>query len=107
MLDASPPEVEVLAALLFVMVFAKATGDIATDAWAAASMSDSRASVCQTIGLSLGMEGSTTLFFLLSGRGFLDLPTLLRGLAAAALLVLGLFALRAIRAPKKTSEHGA
>jgi len=76
MLESSPPEVATLSRLLFVLVSATAAGDIATDAWANCRMSDSRASVCQALGLTVGIQASSAFFFFLKGKGFVDVSVL-------------------------------
>merc|ERR1719401_690995 len=99
MLEATPPEVITLTLAVLVLVAVAATGDIATDAWAASRMSDSRASVCQTVGLTLGMEGSVTIFFLLRGRNVVEVDMLLRVVSTLAFTVLGVFATRMLLGP--------
>ncbi|CAE8639077.1 unnamed protein product [Polarella glacialis] len=97
MLDASPPEVANLTMVMFALVAATAAGDIATDAWAAGKMSDSSASVCQAVGLTLGSEGSSTVFFLLMGRGLLDIAKLFQLMSTLGFVVIGCFILQMLQ----------
>lgn len=94
LMDASPPQVGQLVAMLFVIVSATAVGGIATDAWANSRMSDSRASVCQAVGLTVGFGSSVTVFFLLKGRGLVDIQTMLIVMSTSGFLVLGTFFFR-------------
>lgn len=94
MLEASPPDVPTLTWILFVLVAATAAGDIATDAWAAGRMRDDWASVCQSVGLTVGFQVSVTLFWWLSGKGLIDISTLLLLMSSAGFVVLALFLLR-------------
>eukprot|EP00933_Yihiella_yeosuensis_P020053 TRINITY_DN16175_c0_g1_i4.p1 TRINITY_DN16175_c0_g1~~TRINITY_DN16175_c0_g1_i4.p1 ORF type:complete len:456 (+),score=71.40 TRINITY_DN16175_c0_g1_i4:168-1370(+) len=91
MLEASPPEVARLTTAIFVLVAATAAGDIATDAWAAGRMSDSRASVCQAVGLTIGAEGSSTVFFLLMGKGLIDIQMLFQIMSSIGVGILSCF----------------
>lgn len=106
MLEATPPMVSELTVATTILVFAAATGDIATDAWAAGRMSDSRASMCQTIGLTLGMEGSVTIFFLLKGRSLVDVDMLFIVISALAFAVLGVFVIRMLLSPVAANPPG-
>jgi len=72
-------------------VLAAATGDIATDAWAAGLMNDSTASVCQAVGLTVGFEASSSIFFLLTGRGLLDISLFMKILTSINLIGFGAF----------------
>eukprot|EP00929_Paragymnodinium_shiwhaense_P078793 TRINITY_DN40873_c0_g1_i2.p1 TRINITY_DN40873_c0_g1~~TRINITY_DN40873_c0_g1_i2.p1 ORF type:complete len:381 (+),score=38.41 TRINITY_DN40873_c0_g1_i2:67-1209(+) len=91
LLDASPPSVWLLTLTITALTAATAAGDIATDAWAACQMSDSRVSVCQAVGLTIGFEGSMTLFFFLLGKGLVTLTMLLRAMSTIALVTLSMF----------------
>merc|ERR1719296_118143 len=68
-------------------------------------MSDARASVCQAIGLTVGSELSSTLFFLLLGRGLLDLERLLQIMSGLGFLVLGFFTLRMLTAGQGDTQE--
>jgi len=92
MLDETPPRVLLLTALVFMLTVSTAVTDIATDAWASSRMCDSRASVCQSVGLTIGFESSVTFFFFLKGRGLLELRTLLLGVSAVGFGSVGLVA---------------
>merc|ERR1719375_2772453 len=67
-------------------------------------MNDSGASVCQTVGLSLGSECSSTVFFLLLGRGLLDVKTLLQIMSSLGFVVLGLFVFNMMRGAQGSSK---
>mmetsp|Transcript_88258 Transcript_88258/g.175375 ORF Transcript_88258/g.175375 Transcript_88258/m.175375 type:complete len:426 (-) Transcript_88258:113-1390(-) len=91
MLGASPPDVYTLTIALFVLVTATAAGDIATDAWAAGKMTDNKASLCQILGLTIGAEASSTIFFLLLGKELVSLEGLLLSIASLCFVTLGYF----------------
>merc|ERR1712178_365351 len=48
-------------------------------------------------GLSLGSEGSSTVFFLLLGKGLIDVKTLLQIMSSLGFVVLGLFVFNMLR----------
>mmetsp|Transcript_120953 Transcript_120953/g.342168 ORF Transcript_120953/g.342168 Transcript_120953/m.342168 type:complete len:445 (+) Transcript_120953:71-1405(+) len=91
MLEASPPEVAGLSALMLVLVAAAAATDIATDAWAAGRMNDSNASLCQALGLTVGFEASSTFFFFLKGKGLMDVGLLFFLIGVLAFVLLAFF----------------
>lgn len=107
MMESNPPEVGTLSMLLFALVAATAAGDIATDAWAAGRMTDSRASVCQAVGLTLGSEAGSTIFFLLMGKKLLDLEGLLRIMSTLGFAVLGCFVLGMVSDRRAGTHSGA
>jgi hypothetical protein len=67
-------------------------------------MTDSRASLCQSLGLSIGSEASVTVFFLLMGRGLVDLPDLLLLLSTLGFAVFGIFLLQLGRGQPRVAE---
>mmetsp|Transcript_82499 Transcript_82499/g.246014 ORF Transcript_82499/g.246014 Transcript_82499/m.246014 type:complete len:438 (+) Transcript_82499:79-1392(+) len=93
-LKASPPAVSMLVLVFFSLTLATATQDIATDAYAADHLADGNASSCQTIGLTVGIQATFSIFFALSGRGYLDLSQLLQIVATTNFALLGALALR-------------
>eukprot|EP00747_Dinoflagellata_sp_TGD_P004478 gnl/TRDRNA2_/TRDRNA2_111452_c0_seq1.p1 gnl/TRDRNA2_/TRDRNA2_111452_c0~~gnl/TRDRNA2_/TRDRNA2_111452_c0_seq1.p1 ORF type:complete len:336 (+),score=24.33 gnl/TRDRNA2_/TRDRNA2_111452_c0_seq1:125-1009(+) len=62
-------------------------------------MNDARASMCQSVGLMLGSEASATLFFVLLGKGLMDITMLLRIMSTVGFVVLGCLVLQRSRAP--------
>eukprot|EP00421_Protoceratium_reticulatum_P006163 CAMPEP_0168361872 /NCGR_PEP_ID=MMETSP0228-20121227/2887_1 /TAXON_ID=133427 /ORGANISM="Protoceratium reticulatum, Strain CCCM 535 (=CCMP 1889)" /LENGTH=417 /DNA_ID=CAMNT_0008374557 /DNA_START=92 /DNA_END=1345 /DNA_ORIENTATION=- len=106
LLEAQPPEMGMLVGLLFVLVLATAAGDIATDAWAAGRMDDGAASVCQSVGLTVGYTFSSTVFFLLLGKGLLDLTRLLQILASGGIMVCTLLVISLAGGPPAAEADG-
>eukprot|EP00930_Biecheleria_cincta_P070764 TRINITY_DN58376_c0_g1_i1.p1 TRINITY_DN58376_c0_g1~~TRINITY_DN58376_c0_g1_i1.p1 ORF type:complete len:430 (+),score=51.48 TRINITY_DN58376_c0_g1_i1:89-1378(+) len=105
MLEASPLDLTWLITLLFVLVAFTAAGDIATDAWAATRMADARASMCQSVGLALGSEASATIFFVLLGRGLMDITMLLRIMSSLGFVVLTCLIFQMMRPPPAVANE--
>jgi len=83
-----------LTTLMFFMYFLAATQDIATDGWALTMLeAKGWASVCNTVGQSLGVMIASTGYFLLSSHNIIELPGFLQLCSLCFLVITTLVAI--------------